>query len=553
MNKILLTVLFLYLVNFDCNAQTVKPPSATEICRDVKFQISSRAVSDGDGGAIIFWKDEREAPSSGGYTIFTQRINKDGVIKWKKNGIKVCPGTQENDIPTAVSDGKGGAIVAWEDVRNSGHSYDIYAQRINADGVLQWDSNGVPVCKIIGEQQKIDLTSDGDEGAFIVWHDSRIGNDPAIYAQRIIANGITKWITNGVLISKVGYTDQKPDPKVVSDGKEGAIITWDDYYNKDLKHGIYAQRLDSEGKMLWNENSVYVAEGKVFYPTIISDGANGAIIGWEHFREGFGIGVNISIQHLDSNGVVKWGTKPISIFDLDVSERKKSKMVSDEHGGAIITWNDGRASLYYPNIYAQRVNADGVIQWTKNGLSIAANVNESENTPQIVKDGAGGAIITWDRTKYGIGTSIFAQSINASGELQWNNGEGIYFPQSGFGSNIVSDELGGAIVTWSYGVSAGNNDIYAQRIGVKGHLSVVDHVGLKTTSLAIFPNPVNNFLILNSLDQIQDISILNENGQTVLKLTGDVKKVDFSSFSTGLYIMNISTNKQKITRKVIKK
>lgn len=455
-------------------------------------------------------------------------------------------------MPTVISDGKGGAIVAWEDVRNNGNSYDIYAQRINGDGVLQWDSNGVVVCKIIGEQQKIDLTSDGSEGAFIVWHDSRIGNDPAIYGQHLIADGSTKWIDNGILISKVGYTNLKPDPKVISDGKDGAIITWDDYYNKDFKHGIYAQRIDSDGKMLWNENSVYVAEGKAFYPTIVSDGANGAIIAWEYFREGFGIGINISMQHLDSNGVIKWGTKPISIFDLDVSERKKSKMVSDDHGGAIITWNDGRTSLYYPNIYVQRVNADGVIQWTKNGLSIAAHANESEDTPRIAKDSAGGAIITWERTKSGSGTSILAQLINASGELQWNNGEGIYFFQ-GFGSDIVSDELGGAIVTWSYSVSAGNNDIYAQRIGTKGHLSVVDHVGLPASSLTIFPNPVGNFLTLNSLDEIQGISIINENGQTVLNLKGDIKKVDFSSFSTGVYIVNVLTDKQKITRKVIKK
>jgi len=36
-----------------------------------------------------------------------------------------------------VSDGAGGAIVTWQDYR-SGAAYDIYAQRINGSGVVQW-------------------------------------------------------------------------------------------------------------------------------------------------------------------------------------------------------------------------------------------------------------------------------------------------------------------------------------------------------------------------------------------------------------------------------
>lgn len=76
----LLIVLLVCFVNGSCIAQLTNAPLPTEICKDLKFQISSSAVSDGDGGAIIFWKDERET-SYGGYTIFAQRITKDGVIK----------------------------------------------------------------------------------------------------------------------------------------------------------------------------------------------------------------------------------------------------------------------------------------------------------------------------------------------------------------------------------------------------------------------------------------------------------------------------------------
>ncbi|HTP79121.1 MAG TPA: hypothetical protein VMM57_01815, partial [Bacteroidota bacterium] len=54
----------------------------------------------------------------------------------------ICTATNNQDSPTIVSDGSGGAIITWEDHRN-GTDNDIYAQRINAAGTPQWTSNGV--------------------------------------------------------------------------------------------------------------------------------------------------------------------------------------------------------------------------------------------------------------------------------------------------------------------------------------------------------------------------------------------------------------------------
>ena len=65
------------------------------------------------------------------------------------------------------------------------------------------------------------------------------------------------------------------------------------------------------------------------------------------------------------------------------------QIISDGAGGAIITWEDAR-NVHF-DIYAQRVDAHGNVLWKKDGFSICS-APENQNRPRIVSDGAGGAI-----------------------------------------------------------------------------------------------------------------------------------------------------------------
>lgn len=48
----------------------------------------------------------------------------------------ICTEINDQTEPTIVSDGSGGAIIVWTDYRAGTYS-DIYAQRIDANGILQ--------------------------------------------------------------------------------------------------------------------------------------------------------------------------------------------------------------------------------------------------------------------------------------------------------------------------------------------------------------------------------------------------------------------------------
>src|SRR5258706_13634257 len=66
--------------------------------------------------------------------------------QWRLNGEGLCTAGSYQFQPQMVADGAGGAIVTWLDLRgDSGldESWQIYAQRVDVAGVLQWGSAGV--------------------------------------------------------------------------------------------------------------------------------------------------------------------------------------------------------------------------------------------------------------------------------------------------------------------------------------------------------------------------------------------------------------------------
>ena len=164
---------------------------------------------------------------------------------WKAEGKEICgePGNQY--ASDAVPDGSGGVIAVWEDYRSG--VWDIYAQRVDADGILLWAEEGVPVCTATGNQLNPAVCLSDSGGVIIVWEDNRgVDGDFNIYAQKLDMSGAPQWQNNGIAVNI--YADDQDNPRVVPDGAGGAIIIWSDYPT-DLS-GLYAQRIDAAGTIL---------------------------------------------------------------------------------------------------------------------------------------------------------------------------------------------------------------------------------------------------------------------------------------------------------------
>jgi hypothetical protein len=96
-------------------------------------------------------------------------------------------------MPEIVSDGASGVIITWLDLRAGNN--DVYAQRLNTAGTLQWTANGKGVAVVAGSNRyDPKIASDEAGGAIIVWSDDLSGNSNT-YVQRLNAVGTPYCIT----------------------------------------------------------------------------------------------------------------------------------------------------------------------------------------------------------------------------------------------------------------------------------------------------------------------------------------------------------------------
>lgn len=444
------------------------PNANAWLCIVLGDQVSPTIVSDGAGGAIVAWEDRRSDSGD----IYIQRVSADGTRQWKDD-LAICTAVGWQRHPTLTPDGAGGAIVVWWDLRSG--NWDIYAQRVSGDGAAQWAADGAALCTAIGDQVAPTITLAGADGVAAAWIDFRNGTDYDIYAQLVSADGTVQWSTDGVALCTA--TGHQQYPTVISDGAGGAIATWGDYRNDASNPDIYAQRISAEGTMQWPADGVALCSATGYQygvPAIVSDGTGGAIVTWEDGRGG-GINFDIYAQRVSDDGTVCWRTNGVALCTA-IGGQQFAAIASDGEGGAIVTWDDFRND---GDIYAQRISANGVPQWTANGVALCTAVgcqyHDYTSPPAwIASDGAGGAIVTWTDRRSGYGSEdIYAQRISASGVVQWaadGVATGIAEWDQSF-STLVSDGTGGAIVTWQDGrYDDSRYDIYAQRVQASGQL-----------------------------------------------------------------------------------
>lgn len=333
----------------DANGEKLWAPDGVSVCTEPTLQDDFTAISDGTGGVIVVWEDWR----SGNQDIYIQRISSEGKAVWDHNGTAVFRGEGDQYDPVLISDGKGGAIIVWWDI--STPDWNIFAQHIDSNGNTVWETPN-PVCTAQGHQGAPFIVTDSNGGAFCVWADYR--NDPnfftsaQLYAQHIAADGTHLWEKDGIQICELPVNQQQH--KTVIDDKGGFIVVWWD--DRDVFADIYAQRVNVEGKRLWDKEGVPVCtEGGVQQnPMLVSDGAGGAIAYWLDYREDFGNITEDAIyaQRIDENGTPLWQKNGVPVCDAE-KEQISPNAVSTSIGSVIVVWSDARGKDH--DIYINRV------------------------------------------------------------------------------------------------------------------------------------------------------------------------------------------------------
>jgi hypothetical protein len=438
-------------------------------------QESQVEVSDGSGGVIIVWREARGASL---YDLYAQRMNANGQPLWPQTGVPLCSAAGDQLYPAIVSDGASGAIVTWQD-RRGGSNDDIYAQRVNAAGTPLWTADGVALCTATNKQEFPAIASDGAGGAIVTWQDSRSVlslQKINICTQRVSAAGVTQWTSNGVVLT--GFRDQT-SPTIVADMAGGAIITWTDIeiVIDEVIVSIVAQRVNAAGAPQWPGGVAVSPGGVQSAPTMVSDGSGGAIVAWTDSR---GDGGDIYAQRVSAAGAAQWTAGGVALCNA-TGAQSGPKIAPDGAGGAVVTWEDSRSGTH-SDIYAQRVNGSGATQWTLNGVALRIGA-VNQHAPAIMTDGAGGAIVTWQVD----GGEIYSQRLNGAGASQWTAGGVLLCDHGGADARpvIALDAAGGAIITFR----ATSGGIDAVRVRSNGLVTGVEPIASVFAPPLAWPNP----------------------------------------------------------------
>jgi hypothetical protein len=320
-------------------------------------QSTGKIVSDNNGGFYVAYFTSELLSTD--YELKANRIDSSGNKLWS-NGVFFC---QADGLPSEFSvtlTSDNGFAIAWCDPRNSILTdYDIYVQKLSSAGLPLWQANGVPVCTQRFTQQYQDIFPDINGGVFIDWCDKRDSIQYEIYAQRVRANGTIAGPTDGKAVCIA--SDDQYRPYMTTDGFGGVIMCWNDFRNGPafpFNIDIYAQRMDSSCNIKWTSNGVNVCNAIYSQnnQSIISDSAKGAIICWDDRRAGTSI-YDIYAQRIDSSGNLLWDTADVAISIASGNQYKPKPVLTT--GGALICFEDTRNGSSNYDLFIQKVLLNG--------------------------------------------------------------------------------------------------------------------------------------------------------------------------------------------------
>jgi hypothetical protein len=232
---------------------------------------------DGENGAYIIWEDERTGVD---INLYAQRLDHLGAARWTNNGIGISTWTGDQSSPHIVSDGAGGFIAAWIDNRQAGN-HEIYGQRMASNATPLWTPGGARIMQSTYQAMYLkQVEADGLGGILILILEGPYFENQ--YAVRCNAEGLMLY---QVLIGEDSYSSLLVAGSMSGDGAGGAYLTWTEYNTAD-DINIRAQRLGPAGNPLWTQQGALVCAdtGIQITPAVVTVDSDATVVAWIDYR-----------------------------------------------------------------------------------------------------------------------------------------------------------------------------------------------------------------------------------------------------------------------------
>lgn len=378
----------------------------------------------------------------------------------------VADGSSEQVQPKIAALDDGGFYLSWFD--NSAGGYDVALQRLDVEGFEQWAHNGVIVAdRAFSSTQDYGLSVDSSGNALLAFRDDR-GGPIEITVTKVAPDGSMPWGTGGVQVSSGGAFVAAPRVTGTSDGN--VVVAWTSDEN------VMLQKLDGAGAPQWGGGVTFAPPaGHAFSPTDIHDsGAGTTIVSFTHQTGGFGSPIHLRAQKLAAaDGASLWDPGHVTVFSAgSLQFGNFPPFISDELGGAVFTWYTNSPSL---QVRAQRILSAGSEAFATQGVEVSTNATRVRVSPAAAFNPVTEeTFVAWnEQTSNQSQSGVYAQKLDLNGVRQWTDDGRALMPISAdqvfsVNTQIIDD---GAMVTWIHSPSFGNDPIYSIRVDGNGDFS----------------------------------------------------------------------------------
>ncbi|MBN1949281.1 MAG: T9SS type A sorting domain-containing protein, partial [Candidatus Cloacimonetes bacterium] len=292
----------------------------------------------------VGWSDNRDWMTGSG--IYAQKILADGSLQWGPAGLVIADGSGDDQLNDVVED-----YFIWHG--GSWPNQDIFVKRVDSDGstAAGWPEDGLLVCGATGFQENARGLM-VPEGLLVVWEDKRSGTAD-LYGQIITPEGQIVWAEDGIPLN-AGVNDQIA-ARFLYD--EYLYMVWEDF-RSGIDEDIYMQKFDANGNELWmaGGNEIIVADSAQTAPCLTKNSEN-YLVCWQASQSD--AGTDLYGQLLNEQGEKLWAGSGYLICSA-IKNQNKPQAVPVSNNMSVVIWQDTRSSgktdIY--NIYAQKLRMD---------------------------------------------------------------------------------------------------------------------------------------------------------------------------------------------------
>ncbi|HQW41285.1 MAG TPA: hypothetical protein PK149_08980 [Flavobacteriales bacterium] len=534
------TLLFISLLSHTAFAQWDIPSVNTPVRAAAGVDaVTPLSAAGRQGSTYISWFEQ----SDGGYILRMQRLDVDGVAEWDSEGLLVSEEPQNSALfrYDLAGDLEGNAIVAFQDERSG--SLDVVAYKVGPDGSMVWGSGlALPTPDGTGLAPSIGVLS--DNRVVFAWNTD---SSPSAVAYLVVSQDGVPDPAGTQQITSIGNLGR---PKIVPCSDGGFWIQYVEQDGNFLTPGVITAARVSATLELGTPVIVSTKTIAGFYfPQPITDGHDGMYVA---FNTSNGSNENITdlfVQRLRADGSL-WSPKGTSVEDGVTTQRftfsATPALVNDDDGLMLayqrtdLAQSEGGISVQRMDTAGNRMLSDaGVVVIPANSLLPAPFGNAA------LTDG----MVT---TTLDVGTGphkIAAQQIGLDGLVVGPPISLCSVSSEKDDPTLVPFRNGQAIIAWQ-DQRSGTGGIYAQPVQLDFNVGITAPSSTDNT-FVLWPNPTTGqlrALLPGEAADLLDLRVIDATGRTIwtkrrVPFSAEGILLDLSTLAPGSYALVANTQK----------